>query len=74
MEKHLSEYCSLHFLAIRIFASEGDSMRLKEIRTRLNDKDERSLRVSLIDGILASMKGELRDALEHFEHVINFSV
>ena len=49
-------------------------MRLKEIRTRFNDKNERSLIVSLIDGILASMKGELRDALEHFEHVINFSV
>ena len=74
MDRQSSEYCSLHLLAICIFGSEGDSERLEEMKKRFSDPNDESLVVYLIDGVLDSMKGEMKSALEHFEQIINSSV
>ena len=74
MNRQSSEYCSLYLLAICIFGSEGDSKRLEEMKKRFSDSNDDFLVVHLIDGVLDSMKGEMKSALEHFERTINSSM
>ncbi|KNB41545.1 hypothetical protein JH06_5193 [Blastocystis sp. subtype 4] len=74
MNRQSSEYCSLYLLAICIFGSEGDSKRLEEMKKRFSDSNDDFPVVHLIDGVLDSMKGEMKSALEHFERTINSSM